>query len=61
LEVRIAGSSAAEPTIEFGVFSLGEALPDLEESLTRVFGAGAREYRFRQVLCIRLLSRWEPA
>jgi len=56
LEVRIAGSSGAEPTIEFGVFSLGEALPDLEESLTRVFGAGAREYRFRQVLCIRLLS-----
>ena len=56
LEVRIAASSGAGPTIELGVFTLGEALPDLEESLTRVFGAGAREYRFRQVLCIRMLT-----
>lgn len=56
LEVRVAVTSGAGPTIELGVFSLGEALPDLEESLTRVFGAGAGEYRFRQVLCIRLLA-----
>lgn len=55
LEARVAAPGTA-PTIEIGVFSLGEALPDLEESLTRVFGAGAGEYRFRQVLCIRLLA-----
>ena len=45
-----------EPTIEIGVFSRGETLPDLEESLTRVFGAGTKEYRFQQVFCIRLLD-----
>lgn len=56
LEVRIAAAPASTPTVELGVFSLGESLPDLEESLTRVFGAGAGEYRFRQVLCIRLLA-----
>lgn len=56
LEVRIAAAAGTAPTVELGVFSLGEALPDLEESLTRVFGAGTGEYRFRQVLCIRLLA-----
>lgn len=56
LEVRIAAYPGLEPTVEVGVFSLGEELPDLEESLTRVFGAGAREYRFQQVLCIRILA-----
>lgn len=56
LELRIATYPGKEPTVEIGVYSLGEALPDLEESLTRVFGAGAGEYRFRQVLCIRMLA-----
>lgn len=56
LELRIAATTASTATVELGVFSLGEALPDLEESLTRVFGAGAGEYRFRQVLCVRLLA-----
>ncbi len=56
LEVRIAGPPASEPTIEIGVFSMGEKLPDLEESLTRVFGIGVKEYRFQQVFCIRLLD-----
>ncbi len=56
LEVRIASATGSPSTVELGVFSLGEVLPDLEESLTRVFGAGAGEYRIRQVLCIRLLA-----
>lgn len=55
LEVRVDEHPAAPPGIEIGVFSLGDALPELEESLTRVFGAGANEYRFQQVLCIQLL------
>lgn len=56
LEVRLAECSPGEVAIELGVFSIGEALPDLEESLTRVFGAGVGEYRFQQVLCIRVLA-----
>lgn len=56
LEVRLAECSPGEAAIELGVFSMGEALPDMEESLTRVFGAEVGDYRFRQVLCVRLLS-----
>jgi signal transduction histidine kinase len=56
LEVRLAECSPGEVAIELGVFSMGQTLPDLEESLTRVFGAGAGEYRFQQVLCIRVLT-----
>ena len=56
VEVRISGLSEAEPTVELGVFSLGDPLPDLEESLTKVFGAGPAAYRFREVLCLRLLT-----
>lgn len=56
VELRLAGLPVVDPTLEVSVFTLGEKLPDLEESLTRVFGAGAGEYRFQQVLCIRLLA-----
>jgi signal transduction histidine kinase len=56
LEVRLAERSPGEAVIELGIFSTGEALPDMEESLTRVFGARVGEYRFRQVLCVRLLG-----
>jgi hypothetical protein len=56
VEVRLAECSTGEVAIELGVFSMGETLPDLEESLTRVFGAGAGDYWFRQVLCVRVLA-----
>jgi signal transduction histidine kinase len=56
LEVRMTELARGTSAIELGVFSHGKALPDLEESLTRVFGAGAADYSFRQVLCIRLLQ-----
>ena len=56
LELRLTAPPQTPPTIEIGVFSNGKALPDLEQSLTRVFGAEAREYRFQQVLCIRVLA-----
>ena len=56
LEVRIDQHPGNEATVELGLFSLDDTMPDLEESLTRVFGAGAQEYRFRQVLCVRLLA-----
>lgn len=55
LEIRVEERPGEPPTVELGAFSLGDALPELEEGLTRVFGAGAKEYRFQQVLCVRLL------
>ncbi len=56
LEVGVLGDGPGAATIEIGAFTGGAQLPDLERGLTGVFGAGAAEYRFRQVLCLRLLT-----
>jgi hypothetical protein len=56
LEVSVLESRPEEGIVEVAAFSAGEVLPNLERSLTRVFGAGAKEYRFRQVFGVHVLA-----
>lgn len=54
LEVGVLDDGPGAATIEIGAFTAGGQLPDLERGLTGVFGAAVADYRFGQVLCVRL-------
>ena len=55
LEIGLEGGPA-EAVIRIRLSFASEGPPDLEHSLSAVFGADSRDYRFSQALCVQLLA-----